>query len=144
MELAWEAMEDAGTVPSRLAGSRTAVLVGFSDTLQYGRRQAEIEGAALCTDPYTGQGSSPSVVAGRLAYHFDLRGPTLSIDTACSSSLVAVHLAAEALRRGECDLALAAGVSLVLHPDMYVNACAGQMLAPTAVPRPSTPPPTAM
>ena len=105
MELAWEAMEDAGTPPTSLAGSRTGVLVGFSDITQYVQLEMHRQGAAVLTDPYIGQGSSASVVAGRIAYHFDLRGPAMAVDTACSSSLVAVHLAADALRRGECDLA---------------------------------------
>ncbi|HEY3480527.1 MAG TPA: beta-ketoacyl synthase N-terminal-like domain-containing protein, partial [Streptomyces sp.] len=130
MELTWEALEDAGTPPPSLAGSRTGVMVGFSDILQYLRVQQEQEGAAVLTDPYAGQGGSASVVAGRLAYHFDLRGPALTLDTACSSSLVAVHLAGTALRRGECDLAVAGGAFLLLHTDMYVNACATSMLAP--------------
>ncbi|WP_158288172.1 type I polyketide synthase [Streptomyces sp. ICBB 8177] len=130
MELAWEALEDAGTPPPHLAGSRTAVMAGFSDPLQYARVQQVNDGQALFDDPYAGQGASASVVAGRLAYHFDFRGPTLTLDTACSSSLVAVHLAGAALRRGECDRALAAGAFLVLHTDMYVNGCATSMLAP--------------
>ncbi|MGH3415160.1 MAG: type I polyketide synthase, partial [Actinocrinis sp.] len=130
MELFWEAMEDAGTPPPSLEGSRTAVMVGFSDPFQYGRIQAEQEGVRFAVDPYAAQGSSMSVVAGRLAYHFDLRGPTLALDTACSSSLVAVHQAGEALRRGECDLALAGAASLVIHPDMYVNGCSTSMFAP--------------
>ncbi|MEZ0109834.1 acyl transferase domain-containing protein [Catenulispora sp. EB89] len=129
MELAWEGMEDAGAPAASLAGTRTAVIVGFSDVFQYGRIEDERVGPEVFTDPYTGQGSSPSVVAGRLAYHFDLRGPTLALDTACSSSLVAVHLASEALRRGECDTALAGGVFLALHPDMYVHGCATSMLS---------------
>ena len=129
MELTWEALEDAGTPPPSLAGSRTAVMVGYSDILQYARLQQDVEGQALLRDPYAGQGSVASVVAGRLAYHFDLRGPTLTLDTACSSSLVAVHLAGTALRRGECDLAVAAGGFLMLHTDMYVNACATNMLS---------------
>lgn len=133
MELSWEAPEDAGIPAPSLAGSRTGVLVGFSDTLQYGRVQADREGPAFCTDPYAGQGSSASVVAGRLAYHFDLRGPTLAVDTACSSALVAVHLAAESLRRGECDLALGAGGFLLMHPDMYLNGCSTSMLSPSGV-----------
>ena len=129
MELAWEGMEDAGAPAASLAGTRTAVIVGFSDVFQYGRIEDERVGPEVFTDPYMGQGSSPSVVAGRLAYHFDLRGPTLALDTACSSSLVAVHLASEALRRGECDTALAGGVFLALHPDMYVHGCATSMLS---------------
>ncbi|WP_194910759.1 type I polyketide synthase [Catenulispora rubra] len=129
MELAWEGMEDAGAPAASLAGTRTAVIVGFSDVFQYGRIEDERVGPEVFTDPYTGQGSSPSVVAGRLAYHFDLRGPTLALDTACSSSLVAVHLASEALRRGECDTALVGGVFLALHPDMYVHGCATSMFS---------------
>lgn len=129
MELTWEALEDAGTPPARVAGSRTSVMIGFSDTTQYGRLQSDLQGAAAFTDPYAGQGSSASVVAGRLAYHFDLRGPTVTLDTACSSSLVAVHLSSAALRRGECDLAVAAGGFLLIQPDLYVNACATSMLS---------------
>ncbi|WP_033438929.1 type I polyketide synthase [Saccharothrix sp. NRRL B-16314] len=129
MELLWEGMENAGTSPARLAGSRTAVMVGFMDTVQYGRLETERTGPGVVADPYFGQGVSASVVAGRLAYQFDLRGPTATLDTACSSSLVGVHLAAEALRRGECDLAVAAGAFLVIHPDTYVQACATSMLS---------------
>uniref|UniRef100_UPI0015E15F74 beta-ketoacyl synthase N-terminal-like domain-containing protein n=1 Tax=Streptomyces sp. SM14 TaxID=1736045 RepID=UPI0015E15F74 len=130
MELTWEALEDAGTPAPSLAGSRTGVLVGFSDIMQYGRVQIEAEGTTVVTEPYLGQGGSSSVVAGRLAYHFDLRGPTFAVDTACSSSLVAVHQAGSALRRGECDLAVAGGVFVAMHPDMYINACAASMLSP--------------
>ena len=129
MELAWEALEDAGTSPARLAGSRTGVMVGFMDTVQYARLQVERYGLAAIADPYLGQGSSSSVVAGRIAYHLDLHGPTLTIDTACSSSLIAVHLAAESLRRGECDLAMAAGATLIMHPDTFLSACAASMLS---------------
>ncbi|MCP3760505.1 type I polyketide synthase [Streptomyces sp. TBY4] len=130
MELVWEAMENAGTPPSTLAGSRTGVMVGFSDTLQYGRLQAESQGPRAYTDPYMGQGSAASVVAGRLAYHFDLRGPAMTLDTACSSSLVAVHQAVGALRRRECDLAVAAGGFLMMQPDVYIYGCATSMLSP--------------
>jgi acyl transferase domain-containing protein len=130
MELLWEGLEDAGTSPTRLAGSRTGVMVGYMDTVQYGRLESERYGAAVAADPYFGQGVSASVVAGRLAYQYDLRGPAVTIDTACSSSLVGVHLAAQALRRGECDLAVAAGVFLIMQPDTYVQACATSMLAP--------------
>jgi acyl transferase domain-containing protein len=128
LELVWEGLEDAGLSPTRLAGSRTAVMVGFMDTLQYGRLQIERQGGAALADPYLGQGAVPSVAAGRIAYQLDLMGPTLTVDTACSSSLVAVHLASESLRRGECDLAVAAGASLTLHPSVYIQACAGLMM----------------
>jgi acyl transferase domain-containing protein/NADP-dependent 3-hydroxy acid dehydrogenase YdfG len=131
MELTWEAMEDAGTPPQRLAASRTGVLLGFSDTFQYGQVEAELEGRTAYTDPYMGQGSAGSVAAGRLAYHFDLRGPAFTLDTACSSSLLAVHLAVQALRRGECDYALAGGAFLALHPFIYIYSCATSLLSPT-------------
>ena len=131
MELAWEAMEDAGTPPPSLAGSRTGVLLGFSDAFQYGQVEAEQYGTDVYADPFMGQGSLASVVAGRLAYHFDLRGPALSLDTACSSSLVATHLAVQALRSGECDYALAGGGYLALHRFLYVYSCATSLLSPT-------------
>jgi acyl transferase domain-containing protein len=131
MELAWEAMDDAGTPAPRLKGSRTGVLLGFSDAFQYGQVEAEREGAGVYADPYMGQGSLASVVAGRLAYHFDLRGPAFSLDTACSSTLVAVHLAARALRAGECDYALAGGGFLALHPFLYVYSSRNALLSPT-------------
>ena len=79
--------------------------------------------------PAVRPGGLDIVAAGRLAYQYDLRGPTLTIDTACSSSLVGVHLAAEALRRGECDMAVAAGAYLVIRPDTFVQGCATSMLA---------------
>ncbi|MEV4050116.1 SDR family NAD(P)-dependent oxidoreductase [Amycolatopsis sp. NPDC049688] len=131
MELAWEAMDDAGTPAPRLRGSRTGVLLGFSDAFQYGQVEAEREGTGVYADPYMGQGSLASVVAGRLAYHFDLRGPAFSLDTACSSTLVAVHLAARALRAGECDYALAGGGFLALHPFLYVYSSRNALLSPT-------------
>ncbi|MEV6823974.1 SDR family NAD(P)-dependent oxidoreductase [Amycolatopsis sp. NPDC051102] len=131
MELAWEAMDDAGTPAPQLKGTRTGVLLGFSDAFQYGQVEAEREGTGVYADPYMGQGSLASVVAGRLAYHFDLRGPAFSLDTACSSTLVAVHLAARALRTGECDYALAGGGFLALHPFLYVYSSRNALLSPT-------------
>ncbi|SFC87933.1 type I polyketide synthase [Streptomyces aidingensis] len=131
MELAWEAMEDAGTPPPGLAGSRTGVLLGFSDSFQYGQLETEIEGRGVWADPYLGQGGLASVVAGRIAYHFDLRGPAFSLDTACSSALVAVHQAVRALRAGECDQALAGGVYLALHPFLHAYSSANALLSPT-------------
>jgi acyl transferase domain-containing protein len=131
LELAWETMEDAGTPAATLSGTRTGVLLGFSDSFQYGQLAAERQGTGIYADPYMGQGSLASVVAGRIAYHFDLRGPAFSLDTACSSTLVAVHQATRALRTGECDFALAGGGFLALHPFLYIYSSATSLLSPT-------------
>lgn len=100
LETTWEALERAGIVPSRLAGSTTGVYVGmFGSDYLSGSRLEQLDG-------YVGTGTALSVASGKLAYTLGLNGPALTVDTACSSSLVAVHLAAQALRAGECDLAL--------------------------------------
>jgi acyl transferase domain-containing protein len=129
MELVWEALEDAGVAADKLRGSRTGMFLGLAESGQYVRRQSEAEGGAPIDDPYLGLGSSPSAAAGRVAYHLDLRGPCFTVDTACSSSLVATHLAVQSLRRGECDLAIVAGTSAIIHPDLFVGACKMGMLA---------------
>src|SRR5262245_7847630 len=109
LEVAWEALEDAGIAPSKLAGSDGGVFLGIS-THDYERLQgAAKEGWNL----YAATGSAQSIAANRLSYTLDLRGPSLAIDTACSSSLVAVHMACESLRRGESALALAGGVNVI-------------------------------
>ncbi len=127
LEVAWDALEDASQDPSRLAGSAAGVFVGVhSHSNDYWTLQAERPGSL---DAYAGTGTSHSVLAGRLSYQLDLRGPSLAVDTACSSSLVALHLAAQALRTRECDLALAAGVNVILAPEFTVAASRMQMLA---------------
>ncbi len=130
LEVTWAALEDAGIAPDRLRGSRSGVFVGMMGSQEYGRLQTDHESDSCLDDPYFGYGTAPSVAAGRLSYVLDLRGPSLCVDTACSSSLLSVHLAAESLRRGECDLALAGGVSALLHPAGMVQACRAHMLAP--------------
>ena len=129
LELAWSALEDAGIAPDRVRGSRTGVFVGMMTSPEYGWLQTDRDGAACIDDPYFGIGTAPSVAAGRLSYALDLRGPSLCVDTACSSSLLGVHLAAESLRRGESDLALAGGVSALVHPVGMVQACRTHQLA---------------
>ncbi|HEY8201385.1 MAG TPA: beta-ketoacyl synthase N-terminal-like domain-containing protein, partial [Actinomycetota bacterium] len=109
LELCWEALEDAGELPSRLRGSRTGVYVGIS-TSEYLARLGDDP------SPYVSTGNARSVAANRVSYLFDFRGPSISVDTACSSSLVAVHLACRGLRTGECDRAVVAGVNLMLDP----------------------------
>ncbi|MFG2132879.1 SDR family NAD(P)-dependent oxidoreductase [Streptomyces sp. NPDC048751] len=115
LETAWEALERAGIVPARLAGSTTGVYVGmFGSDYLAGSRLDQLDG-------YVGTGSALSVASGRLAYALGLHGPAMTVDTACSSSLVATHLAAQALRSGECDLALAGGVTLMVTPQTFVE-----------------------
>ncbi len=117
LEVAWEAFEDAGLARERTAGSRTGVFVGVSG-LDYVNLQI---GDLARIDGYTGSGIAHSMVPNRLSYLLDLRGPSVAIDTACSSSLVALHLACQSLRAGECDLALAGGVNLILAPETTVS-----------------------
>ena len=125
LEVAWEALERAGQPPDRLAGSLTGVFVGIS-TNDYSRLFAD----SVAADPHTGTGNAFSVAAGRLSYTLGLQGPSLAVDTACSSSLVAVHLACQALRNRECDLALVAGVNLTLSPVMTVYFSKLHVLSP--------------
>ncbi|MET8805784.1 SDR family NAD(P)-dependent oxidoreductase [Streptomyces sp. NPDC004546] len=125
LETAWEALERAGIVPAELAGSTAGVYVGmFGSDYLSGSRLDQLDG-------YVGTGSALSVASGRLAYALGLHGPALTVDTACSSSLVAVHLAAQALRSGECDLALAGGVTLMVTPQTFVEFSRLRGLSPT-------------
>uniref|UniRef100_UPI0030C78095 SDR family NAD(P)-dependent oxidoreductase n=1 Tax=Streptomyces bohaiensis TaxID=1431344 RepID=UPI0030C78095 len=129
LELVWEAVENAGISPESLRGTRTGVFLGLAES-QYGVRQITLEGPGCLDDPNFGLGTSASAAAGRVAYHLDLRGPTITVDTACSSSLVATHLAVQALRSGECDYALVAAANEVVGPEFFLSACKMGMLAP--------------
>ncbi|MET8778478.1 SDR family NAD(P)-dependent oxidoreductase [Nocardia sp. NPDC004654] len=116
LETSWEALEDAGYPADRLAGSRTGVFVGLMST-DYAERMAR---ADVAPNAWFGTGNLASVASGRLSYFFGANGPSLTIDTACSSSLVTVHLAVQSLRRGESDLALACGATVVLTPSLDI------------------------
>ncbi len=130
LEVAWEALERAGQAPAGLAGSRTGVFVGVTAE-DY--RSVCIDARGLeGLDAYFASGNAQSIVSGRLSYVLGLEGPSLTLDTACSSSLVAVHLAVQSLRSGECPLALAGAVNLILSPENSITLSKYQMLAPDA------------
>lgn len=127
LEVTWEALEDAGQVPSLLAGSRTGVFVGIG-TIDYGRMQ--IGNLRTASNPYAGTGCALSIAANRISYVFNFRGPSVAVDTACSSSLVATHLACQSLWSGESSLALAGGVNVIIDPKLSVALAKGGFLSP--------------
>lgn len=117
LEVAWEAFEHAGIAPASLRGSRTGVFVGVSAPEYAAFTASDL--ASL--EPFTATGAALSIIANRLSYLLDLRGPSMIVDTACSSSLVSTHLAVQALRTGEADVALAGGVNVLLSPTVTMT-----------------------
>jgi acyl transferase domain-containing protein/NADPH:quinone reductase-like Zn-dependent oxidoreductase/NAD(P)-dependent dehydrogenase (short-subunit alcohol dehydrogenase family)/SAM-dependent methyltransferase/acyl carrier protein len=128
LEVSWEALEHAGQAPDRLAMSATGVYAGLCST-DYAYLQLHTGDRSLLDSHFT-SGVAHSVAAGRISYLLGLQGPNVTVDTACSSSLVAVHLACQALRSGECRMALAGGVNLMLSADLFVAFSHSRMLAP--------------
>ena len=127
LHVAWEAVEDAGISIDSLSGSLSGVFLGVSGN-EYAHLQTACQHGP---NIYRATGNSLAVIANRVSFLFDLQGPSWAVDTACSSSLVAVHQACVSLRRGECNLALAGGVSLIVSPDATSSLNQAGMLSPT-------------
>jgi acyl transferase domain-containing protein/acyl carrier protein len=117
LETSWEALERAGIPPGSLMGGHVGVFAGVMSHEYLALQGTDLERR----DGYVTTGSLGSVASGRISYVLGVRGPSMTIDTACSSSLVATHLACQALRAGECELALAGGATVVLTPSLFVE-----------------------
>ncbi|MFJ1581207.1 SDR family NAD(P)-dependent oxidoreductase [Streptomyces sp. NPDC088182] len=126
LEASWEALERAGVRPESLVGSRTGVYLGTMNS-DYGDHRAHDLHAL---DGYVGTGKASSILSGRVSYALGLQGPAMTVDTACSSSLVAMHLAASALRQGECEAALVGGVTVMSTPAIFVEFSRLKAMAP--------------
>ena len=127
LEVAWEAIEDAGVAPARLRSTSVGVFVGISGNDHGGLQLGDAEHI----DAYVNSGNTASIAANRISYMLDLRGPSVSVDTACSSSLVALSLACESLWSGRCDAALAGGVNALISPAISVGFSKAAMLSPS-------------
>ncbi|MFF0885053.1 SDR family NAD(P)-dependent oxidoreductase [Streptomyces sp. NPDC003456] len=126
LEASWEALERAGIRPEALSGSRTGVYLGAMNSDYGDHRTHDLQ----ALDGYVGTGRASSILSGRVSYVLGLQGPSLTVDTACSSSLVSLHLAAQALRQGECELALAGGVTVMSTPSTFVEFSRLKAMAP--------------
>ncbi|MBZ4414834.1 polyketide synthase, partial [Myxococcus sp. XM-1-1-1] len=128
LEVGWEALERAGYPVERRGRQRVGVFVGVMNTDYSQRMLANADLSQL--DPYFGTAKGACFSAGRLSYALGFQGPSMAVDTACSSSLVAMHLAIQSLRLGECPVALAGGVNLILSPEVSVYLASSGALSP--------------
>ena len=128
LETAWRAVEHSGTAPTALAETNTGVFVGLATHDYLGMASDEMSYSEI--EAHLAIGTSNAAAAGRISYRLGLQGPAVAVDTACSSSLVAIHQACQALRLGECDLALAGGANVLLTPATMITFSSAHMLAP--------------
>jgi acyl transferase domain-containing protein/acyl carrier protein len=128
LETAWRAVEHSGTAPTALANTNTGVFVGLSTHDYLAMASDELNHDDI--EAYMAIGTAGAAGAGRISYRLGLQGPAITVDTACSSSLVAIHQACQALRLGECDLALAGGANVLLSPQTMITFSRAHMLAP--------------
>ena len=142
LQATWEALEDGGIPADGLAGTDVGVFIG-GFTLDYQLLQNQGRTSRYRFKTHSATGMMMTMLANRISFAFDFRGPSMTIDTACSSSLVAVHLAAQSIWNGECDLALAGGVNVMIGPNTAIAESKSGFLSPTGAARPSTSPPTA-
>ncbi|WP_018602447.1 type I polyketide synthase [Mycobacterium sp. 155] len=126
LEVAWEALDDAGLAGVAPGSDAGVYIGGFMSDNQIRRCMSS---ARRAISHFTATGASQAMLSNRLSHALDLRGPSMTIDTACSSSMVAIHEATQAISRGECEIALAGGVNVMIHPELFVSMCKGKFLA---------------
>ncbi|XP_050416847.1 putative inactive phenolphthiocerol synthesis polyketide synthase type I Pks15 [Patella vulgata] len=127
LDCCFKAMENAGITRKSIDDSNTGVYIGVMNSDYKSLQSSNSENM----NNYTLTGTSTSIVAARISFAFNLHGPAMSLDTACSSSLLAIHLAAQALREGDCDMALAGGVNSLMAPEIFVQLSKARMASPT-------------
>ncbi|MEG5135849.1 MULTISPECIES: type I polyketide synthase [unclassified Microcoleus] len=125
LEVGWEAIENSGIAPDKLAGSKTGLFVGIG-TYDYNKH---VYYDRTSINPYTTVGTSNAIAASRLSYLLDLHGPSMAVDTACSSALVALHLACQSLQLQESDLCLVGGVNAIVNPEVTIGLSKAGMLS---------------
>ncbi|KAM6908131.1 mycocerosic acid synthase-like polyketide synthase [Lycodopsis pacificus] len=132
LQCTYRALEDAGVAMESISGSRTGVYIGLMN------RDYEIlrSNSPTTITHYNGTGTAMSVAANRLSFNFNLTGPSLAIDSACSSSLVALHLACQAIKQGDCEMALCGGVSCIIEPRVFVALSKAKMISPEGTSKP--------
>jgi len=126
LESVWKAIEDAGYKASDLSGTKTGVFVGVA----FNDYQELLQGSSARIEAHTSTGTASSILANRISYILNLRGPSEPVDTACSSSLVAIHRGIEAIRNGCCEMVIAGGVNVILSPWVYISFNKAGMLSP--------------